>query len=443
MAHPSGRDADRPPKLHTGTPRLPLNTIAVDLTPVLPGGDNGGAKLFAMELVRRLAALAPRTRFVLLTQALSHDELAELDRENVVRERMVGRAAGALRPALFVSASRVLSVLPRGLRRAAARLGYLLHARAKRAGSAGLVRKLGVDLLFCPFTAPTFREPGLPCVCTIYDLQYRAHPQFFSVEDATQREMAFRDACVHGTRLAAISEFSRESAITEGGLDPARIRTIALRLPHSSVAPEDRAARLVERLGLVSERFLLYPANFWRHKNHEALLAAFEHACANGFPADVKLVLTGAPGPRESELKGASRRMRAADRVVFAGFLPREDLFAVMSVSGGVIFPSLYEGFGLPVVEAMALGVPVACSDAAALPEVAGGAALLFDPRKPEAIAGAMRSLVSDEALRGRLIDAGRRRAEEFRDADRMAREYGSLFEEAAASQPRREDRQA
>jgi glycosyltransferase involved in cell wall biosynthesis len=412
---------------------LTLKTIAVDLTPVLPGGENGGAKLFAMELVRCLAALAPATRFVLLTQALSHDELAELDRANVERVCVIGRAAGALRPALLAGASRVLAFTPRGLRRAAARMGYRLHAHAKRRAAAPALRRIAPDLLFCPFTAPANREAGVPCVCTIYDLQYRAHPEYFTVEDATQRELAFRDACRHATLLAAISEFSRRSAIAEGGLEGDRIRTIRLRLPSPPPSADERRHRTLQRFGLDAGRFVLYPANFWKHKNHEALLAGFAAACSSGLPGDVKLVLTGAPGARESELRETSRRTRVADRIVFAGYLPRDDLLALMSVARGVILPSLYEGFGLPVVEAMALGVPVACSDTTALPEVADDAALLFDPRTPEAIAGALRGLVEDEALRARLVEAGRRRSLEFRDPDRMAREYLELFQDAAA----------
>src|SRR5450631_1346452 len=125
-----------------------LRTIAVDLTPVLPGGENGGAKVFVLELLRRLAELAPQTRFVLLTQASAHEELAALDGANV-RRLMVLDSGGppALRSLGARIFSRILAHLPDRLRRVAARLGYSLLTQSKRSGSRSLLRDLNVDLL--------------------------------------------------------------------------------------------------------------------------------------------------------------------------------------------------------------------------------------------------------------------------------------------------------
>lgn len=404
--------------------------IAVDLTPVLPGGENGGAKVFALELVRHLAASSPRTRFVLLTQAATHEELAALDRDNVRRELVLGAAAASLRSRIFRRATRVLATVPAWARRRLAHVGYRLHGLLKRRSSLGLLRRIGADLLFCPFTAPTFREPGIPTVCTIYDLQFEAYPQFFALEDVVQRERAFGDACRHATALAAISDFSRDSAIAAGPVEPGRITTIRLRLP-LEVGCAPRPPR--DRCEGVDPLFV-YPANFWRHKNHEMLLTAFAMACRGGLAPEVKLVCTGAPGDRQEWLARAARALGLGERVLFPGFVPREELETLMRRSCGVLFPSLYEGFGLPVIEAMAAGVPVACSNVTSLPEVAGDAALFFDPRLPADIARAILSLANDEGLRRGLIQAGRRRAAQFGDPGRMVAEYGNLFERALAS---------
>ena len=402
---------------------------------MLPGGENGGAKVFALALVRRLAASQPGTSFVLLTQAASHDELAILDRDNVRRVRVIGPAASAQRARLFGLASRALAHSPGFMRRRAAGIGYRVHKAIKRSGS-GVLRGLGADLLFCPFTAPTYRERGIPTVCTIYDVQFRAYPQFFTPEDVVQRERAFLEACADATELAAISDYSRESAIAAGHVDPRRIRTIHLRLGPPPQPEESIATSILARLGLQGGRYLLYPANFWKHKNHEMLLAAFGIASRGNLPRDVKLVCTGASIERAQWLARAARALGLEDRILFPGFLGGDDFTALASRSAGVVFPSLYEGFGLPIIDAMALGVPAACSNVTALPEVAGGAALLFDPRKPDEIAAAMVSLVQDRALRERLVEAGRKRAAHFCDADRMAAEYWDMFCAALAREP-------
>lgn len=414
-----------------------LRTVAVDLTPILPGGENGGAKIFVLELLHGLAEMAPQTQFVLLTQAASHEELATLDRRNMRRLMVVGPAMASSRCSRSVGLiSRILPYLPSRLRNFVNHLNYGLNARTQHGSSGALLRSMNADLLFCPFTDPIYSEPGIPTVCTIYDLQYKTYPEFFAAEDLSQRERIFVKACRRATALTAISDYSRDSAIAHGGLAPSCIRTIYLRMAQRIVPRivENEKGVLV-RHGLVSQRYLIYPANFWKHKNHEMLLTAFGMATRGGLAADIKLVCTGAPGPRQEWLKRAAHAMNLSDRVLFPGYVPSEELAALMGNSLGVIFPSLYEGFGLPVIEAMAAGIPVACSNTTSLPEVAADSAMLFDPRIPTEIAHAMTTLAEDEALRTKLIRAGRRRATEFSDSTRMAEEYWDIFQYAMANE--------
>ncbi len=413
-----------------------LSTIAVDLTPVLPGGENGGAKIFVLELLHRLAEMAPQTQFVLLTQAASHEELATLDRPNMRRLMVLGSAVtNSLPPRSMGLASRILQHLPGRLRNFISRLSYKLKTRLKRTGSNALLHDMSVDLLFCPFTAPTYFELGIPAVCTIYDLQYKTYPQFFTEEDVAHRDRTFIEACRKATLLAAISDYSRDSAIAHGSLDPACIRTIHLRMAQRIVPVTEHDRAILDRLKLTLQRYLIYPANFWRHKNHEMLLTAFGMACHEGLAADIKLVCTGAPGERQEWVMKAARSMNLGDRIIFPGYIPNTELATLVTNCAGVVFPSLYEGFGLPVIEAMATGVPVACSNRTSLPEVAADATILFDPRVPTQIAQAMISLIENAELRVRLIEAGMRRAIEFSDSTRMAREYWELFQCALANE--------
>jgi glycosyltransferase involved in cell wall biosynthesis len=410
-----------------------LRTIVVDLTPVLPGGENGGAKVFVLELLRRLAERAPKTQFVLLTQASAHQELAALDRENV-RRVMVAGAEGplAIRSLATKMFSRVLAHLPGRLRRLAGRLGYALLKASKRSRSGTLLRDLHADLLFCPFTAPTYFELNIPAVCIIYDLQYKTYPEFFAPEDVAHRGRTFIEAVRRSTVLVAISDYSRDVAIAEGKLDPTRIKTIHLHISRHSLRNAARDETILARLQLAAGKYLIYPANFWKHKNHEMLLTAFGVARHNGLADEIRLVCTGAPGPRQQWLKQAAQGLGLEHHILFPGYLANAELLALMTNSAGVIFPSLYEGFGLPVIEAMATGVPVACSNVTSLPEVAGDAAILFDPRVPEQIAQAMISLAHDRELSARLIRAGEARAARFSDSKLMAEQYWELFQRTA-----------
>lgn len=412
-----------------------IRKIAVDLTPVLPGGENGGAKIFVLELLRRLAEMAPETQFILLTQAASHEELSSLETSNMKRLMVISRSERIVAGApLKVLSSRILSLVPGRLRGLASRLGYRLHTSMKRGGSSSLLRNNGVDLLFCPFTAPTYFEPGIATVCTIYDLQYKTYPQFFAPEDVAHRHHTFLEACRRAAALAAISDYSRDSAILHGGLDESSIRTIHLRMAQR-ITPVSKQGTdgILGCYGLTRQRYFIYPANFWKHKNHEMLLTAFGIACRDGLSDGIQLICTGAPGARRNWLQAAASAMGLGDRVKFPGYLSNEELGVLMGNSLGVLFPSLYEGFGLPVIEAMAAGVPVACSNITSLPEVAGDAAILFDPRIPREVAQAIRSLAEDAALREHLIMKGRERAAEFADSTRMAREYWDLFDHAIA----------
>jgi glycosyltransferase involved in cell wall biosynthesis len=419
----------------SGPDQHQLRTIAVDLTPVLPGGENGGAKVFVLELLRRLAELAPQTQFVLLTRAASHEELAALDGANVRRLLVLGRIEPNIRSFMTRGFSRILRHLPARLRPAAGRIGHRLLSASKRSESATLLRDVNADLLFCPFTAPTYAEPTTPTVSVIYDLQYRAYPEFFSAEEVVHRERTFVEACARSTMLTAISDFSRLGAIEQSGLDPAKIRTIHLQISGDRLRDAGKDQTVIGRLNLIAGKYLIYPANFWKHKNHEMLLTAFGIARNSGLAGDVKLVCTGAPGARQQWLQQAVAGLGLAESVLFPGYLSNPEFLALMTASAGVIFPSLYEGFGLPVIEAMAIGVPVACSNVTSLPEVAQDAAIMFDPRIPTQIAEAMIALAQDKALTARLIEAGTARAAQFSDSKIMAEQYWDIFRQAAGTQ--------
>lgn len=406
-----------------------LQSIEVDLTPVLPGGDNGGAKTFALELLGRMICLNPRCRFTILTSEIAHKELAALDAPNVER-RCVRADEGRLRERFDShSFAACLGWLPHSFRRHVASLFSRARQVMMRRRIASALPAEAPDLLFCPFTATTYLRPGVPAVSTVHDLQYRAYPQFFSPEEQAHREAVFRGACRDASCIVAISEHTRAAVISTGLVEAERVRVI----PHHLASRCARYQLPDAPLDAPPRPYLIYPANFWRHKNHEMLLVAFAMAFREGLDPDTTLLLTGAPGERQAGLTALCEAMGLQGRVIFAGHLPEESFAQALASATALIFPSLFEGFGMPVLEAMALGVPVACSRLAALPEVCGDAALMFDPRIPEEISNALVSITTDEALREHLIVEGRRRAAAFADGDAMALAYWRVFEETVA----------
>jgi glycosyltransferase involved in cell wall biosynthesis len=180
---------------------------------------------------------------------------------------------------------------------------------------------------------------------------------------------------------------------------------------------------LLERLGLHGKRFVVYPANDWPHKNHKRLLAAMARHREALKDRGLDLVLTGSFTRRADELRREAHRLGVGDQVHFLGFVDDRRLAAIWRGCRGLVLPSLYEGFGMPVLEAMWFGKPVAASTAGSLPEVGGDAAIYFDAEDVDAIAAALERLAVDEELVARLSQAGAARASRF-DPDAMVHRY-------------------
>jgi glycosyltransferase involved in cell wall biosynthesis/2-polyprenyl-3-methyl-5-hydroxy-6-metoxy-1,4-benzoquinol methylase len=409
-----------------------LKRIVVDLTPVLPGGENGGAKVMTIELVRHLGRIAAECEFILLTSVKSHYELASLDSSNVRRicvdqARTLPKSAGKLSERLSQLLTRFIS------RSRLGRLAEIYRRLAIRMLPAnGLLQELDADLLFCPFTAPFFFNPGVPVVSVVYDLQHVYCPHFFKPSEVEERNRNFDTACAASTRMVCISDFVRRTVLETGAITGDRVRTIPILLPRRLQTPSaEICERVLSSHCLDPRRYLLYPANFWAHKNHELLLTAFGIYRASNPSSYLKLVLTGSPGPRRDELIEASRAMGLSGDVVFPGYLANDDFSALMDQCTALIFPSLFEGFGMPLLEAMAAGRPILCANSTSLPEVAGNAALFFNPMKPVEIVDAISRIEKDSDLQRVLIKKGEQRLSTFGGPEEMAARYLQVFHEA------------
>lgn len=255
------------------------------------------------------------------------------------------------------------------------------------------------DLFFSPgYSAPLFC--AAPFVFTVHDLNHIDRPENSSPSKRLYYATVLKRACRRAARILTVSEFSRQRIIDWSGVSQQQVLNVGC-----GVGPEFHPA--VEPYGLPFPYFLCV-SNRKRHKNELRLVAAFAQA---RFAAEMHLVFTGEP---TAELAGCIARHNVAMRVHFVGTVPDAKLPSLYRGAEALVFPSLYEGFGLPVLEAMACGTPVVTSNVTALPEIAGDAALFVDPTSVEQISEAMQRIVSEPELRRQLRENGLARAARF-----------------------------
>lgn len=270
------------------------------------------------------------------------------------------------------------------------------------------------DVVWCPFNRIRPVPPSRPTVVTIVDVQHLAFPEFFSPAELASRLEGLRAAAACATRVLAISDFTRREILRAYGTPEANMVVSPLDAPPSFRAPPDpaRTAGLRERYAL-PERYILYPANAWPHKNHATLfraLAAYEA----GFGDPPPVVLAGAHDVGGVKLDREAASAGVGQGVRRIGYVKAGDMPFLFDGAAMLVFPSLYEGFGIPVVEAFRRGVPVIAANGTSLPEIAGDAAILVDPLDHEGLAEAMHRVLSDERLAGDLVDRGKARAAQF-----------------------------
>lgn len=254
-------------------------------------------------------------------------------------------------------------------------------------------------------------HPGVATVTTILDVIWVHHPEAASLRFRAMGRFVTPLVGRSSARIIAISEAARDDIAATLGfeLEKFDITPLGVDSPRSSHREVDQG-ELAARLGLSSAPVVLCIAAKRTHKNLHGLLRAW----ASLPQPRPQLVLPGSPNDYELQLRALAAELGVTDSVRFLGWVSDEDREALYGVAECFVLPSFLEGFGLPVLEAMAHGVPVACSDIAALREVAAGAAVLFDPGVPDSIAAAVSRILADRALARELVERGHERCRLF-----------------------------
>jgi glycosyltransferase involved in cell wall biosynthesis len=291
------------------------------------------------------------------------------------------------------------------------------------------------DLLFVPSHVLPLLHPRRSVV-TVHDLGFLYHPEAHTLSQNLYLRWSTRHNARAATRILADSEATRRDLVHHYSIPDSKIAVV---YPgrDETLAPVTDPAQLSAvraRYGLTGP-YLLYVGTLHPRKNLVRLVQAFGSLLRSSTDgprtpmAGLQLVLAGQRGWLYDDILAQVRKLGLSDHVVLTGYIPDADLPALLSGALAFVFPSLYEGFGLPLLEAMACGTPVLCSDASSLPEVAGDAALLVDPRDTEALADALARLVVDEGLRRELVERGFRQMQRF-SWRRCAEEALSVLEE-------------
>ncbi len=302
-------------------------------------------------------------------------------------------------------------------------LGRNFRAVHEKAGNYSIAEQIRIPLALKRekielFHAPHYVLPpliGCPSVVTIHDCIHLMFPQYLPNALALRyARVSMALAAKRATRVLTVSESSKRDIIRFFGTSPDKIDVIynAYDERFGLQPGEEDIIRVRERYQL-QDQFVLYAGNVKPHKNLERLIDAV-HLVRNRGLDHLKLVMIGDEISKYAALRRAVHRHQLHKYVRFLGYLPEGTLAAMYRLASVFVFPSLYEGFGLPPLEAMASGTPVVTSNVSSLPEVAGDAAVLVDPYDPEAIADGIYRVLTNDTLRNELRTKGLARAGHF-----------------------------
>lgn len=373
--------------------------IAVDVLSIRPDGSAGGATGFALELIKGFASKRD-IQVLVLCGDWNIKYLKECLPKNVQFCQVVGEC--------YLTG---IGIVDR-----------IINRMRQKLQSKSVLAKNGVDILYCPFSAATYKEKGIPTVSTILDIQHEYYPQFFEPQELAHRRKFYQDIVRRVEKVTCISDYTKQTFCEKYDFPVERAQTIYIAI-QNRFSKEDET--VLDRLHIRNQKYIVYPANFWEHKNHKLLLNAFAMYVQER--KDLKLVLTGNPLEQAEYYNKLLKAMNIADYTVITGYVTNEELYSILKNAKGLIYPSLFEGFGIPVVEAMQMHKLIACSNLTSLPEIGCEAICYFDPKKPDDILRGI-CYLADNDLTDEIIREYDEKLQDY-ETEKMVEAYIKTFE--------------
>jgi glycosyltransferase involved in cell wall biosynthesis len=399
--------------------------LVVGIDARLRAGESGGVEQFVIGLASGLSSqTGSRDRFVFLClpgEEAWLEPYVSGPSEIVIADSVpppVGTAVHRLKRRAAVTAPWLRSIKRRMSR-------ALAGSEPRTSPLSTKLESSGAQLIHFPSQSAFITN--LPSIYQPWDLQHLHLPEFFSAGDIEAREHTYRLACSRAARVVVASEWAKADLVDRYGVEPRKVTVIPVPAPISAYpALDDASAAAVRKKLSLPPDFIFYPAQTWKHKNHLRLLGALA-LIRDRQGAEISLVCSGRQNEHWPAIQREVQRLGLEKQVRFVGYVTEAEMQVLYRDCRFMVFPSLFEGWGLPVVEAMSLGVPVACSRVTSLPELVGDAAILFDPLVETEIADAIWRLWDDEAERRTLSHRGLRRAVAL-DWRTTASEYIDLY---------------
>jgi glycosyltransferase involved in cell wall biosynthesis len=305
--------------------------------------------------------------------------------------------------------------------------------------SNGFHESLGCNVLHFPTQG--FILCAIPTIYNPHDLQHLVYPQFFSPQTLAWRETVYPAGCNFAQTVVVGSQWVKEDVVRRYGINPGKVQVIPEAAPtQTSTHPEPSELSRVKATHDLKQPFALFPGVTWPHKNHLQLFRALAQL-RDERGITLQLVCTGACySPHWPRIEAELRELNLSGQVKFLGYVSDADLRALYGLAACLVLPSLYEASSLPIFEAWFDGLPVACSNATALPEQVRDAAILFDPTETKAIADALLTAATDHETQRALRGRGYQRLKDF-DVLRTATAYRAVYRRAAGARLTEEDR--